>query len=393
MQGLSQDALLEKELLRTIEVIPDRLYWVTLSLKPRSTPNSHYFSIDDEFVYESFFSDVGPLNLSSVYRYAKKLESKLKDHQLANKRIIHYCSRDPGKRTNAVFLMCAFQILVRKQTAEESYQPFLPLFPPVMPFRDASLPQSWFSITIEDCLRGLQQGVENRWFDCDAFDVDMYDFLGKVENGYMSWIIPHKLLAFPGPCATNIDVDGFPALTPEDYVGIFRNVGISSVVRLSEAQYNCCRFSDHGIKHIDLQFEACCPSEQIIQKFLCVVENEPHAVAVHCKAGLGRTATLIALYAMKHYHFPAKALIGWSRICRPGSILGLQQTFLVKMESTMFEAGAALHPSPSLMTDADREIADKALGLTAFRKVSRTPVMRRSLLSVFPGSAALAVLN
>ena len=30
----------------------DRLYFATLQIKPRSTANSHYFSIDDEFQYE-----------------------------------------------------------------------------------------------------------------------------------------------------------------------------------------------------------------------------------------------------------------------------------------------------------------------------------------------------
>ena len=62
------------------EYIADRLYFVTLktSVRPKSTPNTHYFSIDDELVYENFYADFGPLNLSMLYRYCTKLQRKLK---------------------------------------------------------------------------------------------------------------------------------------------------------------------------------------------------------------------------------------------------------------------------------------------------------------------------
>jgi len=39
---------------------------------------------------------------------------------------------------------------------------------------------------------------------------------------------------------------------------------------------------------------------------------------------------------MKNYKFPAAAFIGWIRICRPGSILGPQQQFLISKEKEMF---------------------------------------------------------
>ena len=34
------------------EILKDRLYFATLRIKPKSTINTHYFSIDDEFIYE-----------------------------------------------------------------------------------------------------------------------------------------------------------------------------------------------------------------------------------------------------------------------------------------------------------------------------------------------------
>jgi len=58
----------------------------------------------------------------------------------------------------------------------------------------------------------------------------------------------------------------------------------------------------------------------------------PGAIGIHCKAGLGRTGTLIGLWAMKTYQIPADAFIGWIRIARPGSILGPQQKYLGSQE-------------------------------------------------------------
>lgn len=45
---------------------------------------------------------------------------------------------------------------------------------------------------------------------------------------------------------------------------------------------------------------------------------------------------------MKHYAFPPAAFTGWIRICRPGSILGPQQHYLLEMDEEMTRQGAGL---------------------------------------------------
>lgn len=349
----------ERELADAIEIIPDRLYWVALHTKPKNTSKSLYFCIDNELVYEPFFADFGPLNLSMVHRYCKWLESKLKDPILMDKRLIHFCSHDPKKRANAAFLIGAFLVSVQNVRAEAAFEPFCGIYPQFLPFRDATCRAASFHLSILDCLKGLEEAIRLRWYDRHRFDVDSYDFFEKVDNGDMNWIVPDKFLAFAGPCPTSHDADGFPAFTPEDYVPIFHDAGIGLVVRLNKEQYDRNRFINHGIKHVDLYFlDGSCPSREIITNFLHIVEHEPGAVAVHCKAGLGRTGTLIGLYSMKHFGFPARAFIGWNRICRPGSVLGPQQQFMIDMESEMHQAGAYLRrPMAGLIGDSERQLA------------------------------------
>lgn len=112
------------------------------------------------------------------------------------------------------------------------------------------------------------------------------------------------------------------------------------VVRLNRKRYDERVFVNEGFKFLDIPFEdGTIPPEDTREKFLVEAEEEKGAVAVHCKAGLGRTGTLIGLYCMKHYGFPAAAFIGWARICRPGSVLGPQQHFLNEVEDQMVKAG------------------------------------------------------
>jgi len=359
-------SMTDRELSDAIVIIPDRLYWVALHTAPKvsggwktsAVPSPHYFSIDNDHIYEPFFADFGPLNLSHVYKFCKTLEAKLGDPAFEDKRIIHYCTHDPKKRANAAFLICCYQVVVLGRSADVAYQPFAGIYPPFLLFRDATCGVCTFHLTILDCLKGLEKAIEVRWFDWNHFDCESYEFFEKVENGDMNWIIPGKFLAFAGPCPTPTDADGFSASTPEDYCPIFQDAGVGLVVRLNKKQYDRRRFIDYGIKHVDLYFlDGSCPSRDIIGKFLHIAENERGAMAVHCKAGLGRTGTLIGLYAMKHFQWQARAWIGWNRICRPGSILGPQQQFLIEMQAEMQQAGANLRISSLGVTEEEKALS------------------------------------
>ena len=144
-------------------------------------------------------------------------------------------------------------------------------------------------------------------------------------------------MAFSGPLNVT---DRYGSFTPDDYVPIFKRMGVSLVVRLNKPQYEKAKFTKQGIKHLDLYFlDGTAPPDEVVPQFLTAAENEPGAIAIHCKAGLGRTGTLIGLYCMKHFGFPPAAFIGWIRIARPGSILGPQQQYLNNMDRKMLDMG------------------------------------------------------
>ncbi|XP_048076653.1 dual specificity protein phosphatase CDC14A isoform X7 [Ursus arctos] len=329
------------ELIGACEFMKDRLYFATLRNRPKSTVNTHYFSIDEELVYENFYADFGPLNLAMVYRYCCKLNKKLKSYSLSRKKIVHYTCFDQRKRANAAFLIGAYAVIYLKKTPEEAYRALLSgSNPPYLPFRDASFGNCTYNLTILDCLQGIRKGLQHGFFDFETFDVDEYEHYERVENGDFNWIVPGKFLAFSGPHPKSKVENGYPLHAPEAYFPYFKKHNVTAIVRLNKKIYEAKRFTDAGFEHYDLFFiDGSTPSDNIVRRFLNICENTDGAIAVHCKAGLGRTGTLIACYVMKHYRFTHAEIIAWIRICRPGSIIGPQQHFLEEKQASLWVQG------------------------------------------------------
>jgi cell division cycle 14 len=216
--------------------------------------------------------------------------------------------------------MGAFMVVVLKMSAEDAWDTFMPYHNILKPFRDASYGDCYYDCTVFHCLKGLELAVMHGWYNFRTFDPAEYEYYEKVPNGDLNWTIPGKFISFMGPVDTKYNRRGN---CPEDYIQIFKHLGVSHVIRLNDIKYDRNRFLKHGIKHTDMYFiDGSTPSDKIVNNFLKICEEEPGSIAVHCKAGLGRTGSLIGCYAMKHFQFPAAFFIGWIRIARPGSVLG-----------------------------------------------------------------------
>ncbi|XP_071346289.1 dual specificity protein phosphatase CDC14AB-like isoform X1 [Trachinotus anak] len=323
------------------ELIKDRLYFATLRVKPKNTANTHYFSVDEEFIYESFYADFGPLNLAMLHRYCCKLNKKLKSFTMSRKKLVHYTSYDQKKRANAAVLIGAYAVIYLKRSPEEAYRTLISgNNTGYLPFRDAAVGECSFNLTVLDCLQAIRKALQHGFLDFESFDVEEYEHYERVENGDMNWIIPGKVLAFSSPHPRSKIENGYPLHAPEAYFAYFRQHDITAVVRLNRKLYDGRRFENAGFEHHDLFFlDGTTPSDLIVRRFLHVCESTEGAVAVHCKAGLGRTGTLIGCYLMKHFRFTAAEAIAWIRICRPGSVIGPQQNFLEEKQHSLWVQG------------------------------------------------------
>lgn len=119
-----------------------------------------------------------------------------------------------------------------------------------------------------------------------------------------------------------------------------RNIGL--VVRLNSELYSPSYFTAMGIQHLDMIFDdGTCPPLPLVKKFINLshemIQVQKKGIAVHCKAGLGRTGCLIGAYLIYRYAFTANECIAFMRFMRPGMVVGPQQHWLHLNQHTFRE--------------------------------------------------------
>jgi protein-tyrosine phosphatase len=288
---------------------------------------------DKVLKYHPLANDFGPLDLPSTLRYIEFMDARSDSSTI----LVHVSDyRAPQLCANSACLIAIYASIRCDLTPAQIWGKFhtVPrtLIPP---FRDASsavVPT--YTLSLKDCCEAFQLGLTHNWIDWENFDVAQAETLQTVEHGDMNWIIDGKFIAFAGPSTNCEDEDGLDVLPVSHYVPIFQAIGVTDIVRLNIRNYHPDEFTEHGFVHHELFFEdGSCPSMDIVNSFLRAADSATGAIAVHCKAGLGRTVTLIGAHVMKQYKVPARQFIAWARIVRPGSVIGPQQHFLEELEA------------------------------------------------------------
>ncbi|CEH12042.1 phosphatases ii [Ceraceosorus bombacis] len=302
----------------------------------REQKKFQWLSIDVDLGYLSFYKDWGPLNMAMFYRFCLHVACMHLDPD--EDHLVLYTSSDPHNKANAALLAAMYAMVIERLSPCDAFHPLAEL--EFEPFRDAGYGRADFCLTIQDVLYGFHKARECDVLQLENFNLDEYEWYERVENGDWNWITPN-IIAFASP--NDKGWESGLKLPPAERekrtnaaftrsIKYFKQHSVGAVVRLNNPLYDREAYERVGIEHYDMYFDdGSNPSDQILRAFIKLADetvNKGKVIAVHCKAGLGRTGVLIGAYLIWKHGFTAQEVIGFMRIMRPGCVVGPQQRFM-----------------------------------------------------------------
>ncbi|WVQ82894.1 hypothetical protein IAT38_005030 [Cryptococcus sp. DSM 104549] len=349
-----------------VAVFTDRFIFTALTAKDVAaagkTPYEHpdtkrlctLFSLDDEMRYTSFAMDHGPLNLAFTFHACLKIHEQI-EKASSKKPVCLYTTTEPKQKSNMTLIAALYALIVGKLPPWGAFKPVAHF--EVMPFRDAGSGPMDYGLSIQDILYGVEKAISFGLLDLATFDPEQYQYYETVENGDLNILGPFipfaspiettwlsivrsaaKTTASPGGGVTTITHSVAKARvvthTLKCVLQVFESHNVGLVTRLNDELYDRRHFLDLGIEHVEMYFDdGTNPPDSIVREFIRLaedtIEKQGKKVAVHCKAGLGRTGVLIGAYLIYKFQFTAQEAIGFMRLVRPGMVVGPQQQYMV----------------------------------------------------------------
>ena len=300
------------------------------TLKIIKNSKDYITSTDFHELYIPLKNDYGPINISCIVNFCNFIDEKMLSSQLLHRNIVYYIyllnDRNNAYLLNAVFMMGCYLIIKKNICVDKVIFDILHIFNnhPCY-FIDCISEWGGYYSSIMDCLRAISFIYKNDIEDLNNFNIEDYEYLTDYSQRDMN-LIANKFIAMRCPSQKNIYV------VCEE----LKKRNVKLVVRLNnDNNYDSKIFENQDIDVIDLYFDDySVPSIKIIKKFMNAINNIEYSdkVAIHCRAGLGRTGILICIWLIIKLNFKPAEAIAYIRIMRPGSIMGSQGFFLESIE-------------------------------------------------------------
>lgn len=364
------------------QLLPNKLVWAPDTEQLAESPeNITLFQLSDtkadpflnggtfnitHYAPSSYGAAVGPPSVCQFMRFCQLLGAKIaaKEDECV---VFGTPKGDVNVRKNAAVLIGGYLIVqhtwtatgVAKLLADEANNTF---------------PCPWYTpeaknMTVKDCWSGFDMAVNQGWiYKADVMsETACKAYMTLAETYDANWLAPGHVIVSADPMSTVMDPNpktvqalgntpkGWVGRKQEAEVGDFnflcwsKNANIGLVVRANFStepglreiggSYDSKAFTSRGISQLDAAVDDVkggVPDVRSISKVLdgsasCTQEKR-RAVLIHCKAGFGRSVVYAACLLIHKFDVPGSSILGWIRMCRPGSITTPdQEKFLQKL--------------------------------------------------------------